>query len=299
MDEYPSCPICFDFYGIEQTHIKAPKVLTCGDSLCKECLAGIIKKSQTDFILCPICQKEEKIYKNLDDYITNKELIRLMNAYFNISKKDIDNDDENKPISYKIITLGDSGVGKTSIFARLLTEKFEGNYKSTLTVEISTPYYVKYKKNKYELFFYDTFGQEKMSSILPKNYLRESDGVFFIFDISNQDSFINLEKWYTLYKNQKENVVGILIGNKCDNERQVEYNTAKKFAEEHDLKYLETSAKLDKNVKKAIATLLEQIIESQKKLYINITPLNKSPSFNISKEKQKEKKGCCSRSKKK
>ena len=129
-----------------------------------------------------------------------------------------------------------------------------------------------------------------MSSILPKNYLRESDGVFFIFDISNQDSFINLEKWYTLYKNQKENVVGILIGNKCDNERQVEYNIAKKFAEEHDLKYLETSAKLDKNVKKAIATLLELIIEYKKnKLYINISPLDKSSNFVISKEKQKEK----------
>ena len=299
MDEYPTCPICFDIYGINQNHIKAPKVLTCGDSICKECLEGIIKKSQNNIILCPICKQEIKKNQDLNEYITNKELIRLVNTYFNIPKNEIEIIEQINPISFKIISLGNSGVGKTSIFKRILTEKFDENYISTLSVEISTSYYVKYKKNKYKLVFYDTFGQEKMTTILPSNYLRESDGVCFIYDISDQDSFNNLTYWYELYKNKNENITGILIGNKCDSEREIEYDIAKKYAKEHNLKYIETSAKLDINIKKAIAMLLEQIIESKNKLYTSIGSLDTTNSFIISKKEEEIKKGCCSKKKKK
>ena len=75
-----------------------------------------------------------------------------------------------------------------------------------------------------------------------------------IYDISNQQSFDDLSFWYNSYKEQNEKVVGLLIGNKCDLEleRKVDEENAKEFAKEHGLKYIETSAKSDKNVKKAI-----------------------------------------------
>ena len=96
---------------------------------------------------------------------------------------------------------------------------------------------------------------------MTKSYLRNSDGVLFVYDISNKDSFNALETWYNLYKEENENVVGILIGNKSDTKHAVNKEEAKKFAKDHGLKkYLETSAKLDKNIKKAIAFLLDQII---------------------------------------
>ena len=87
----------------------------------------------------------------------------------------------------------------------------------------------------------------------------------FVFDISDKKSFKDLkEKWIELYKDAKENIVGVLIGNKCDSKRQVNYDKAKNFAKDHGLEYLEISAKLDINVKKAIAVLLNEIIESTK-----------------------------------
>ena len=85
-----------------------------------------------------------------------------------------------------------------------------------------------------------------------------------IYDITNQSSFNDLESWFDLYKTESGNNVGLLIGNKCDSERKVDEEEAKKFAFEHGLKYIETSAKLDKNIKKEIAILLDKIIKSKK-----------------------------------
>ena len=118
------------------------------------------------------------------------------------------------------------------------------------------------KKKKYKLALKDTSGQEKFKSIT-KNFLRNTDGVLFIYDISYQDSFNGLKSWYKLYKNESKEVMGLLIGNKCDLEQVVNIEEAKKFAEEHGLKYLETSAKSDKNLRKAIACILEKIIKSK------------------------------------
>ena len=98
---------------------------------------------------------------------------------------------------------------------------------------------------------------------MTKNNLRNKDGVLFTYDISNEESFDDLEEWYNFYKSQNKKVAGLLIGNKCDGERIVNQEKAENFAEEHGLKYIETSAKLDKNIKKAIVYLLEEIIKSK------------------------------------
>jgi len=293
MEGYPECPICLDIYGIDQSHIRAPKVLNCGDTLCKECLKNIINKNKEDFFECPVCKEKLKI-KDIDEFITNKEIIRLVNGIFNIPKEEAENENEienNKPISYQIISLGSAGVGKTTIFGRLITDKFIEKYTITLGIEIFQAYYVKYKNIKYKLIFYDTCGQENLASQLPKNYLRNSDGVLFIYDVSNTATFNDLKNWYELYKTEKENIVGVLIGNKCDIERQVSYDEAKKFADEHRLEYFEISAKLDKNVKKAIAVLLSEIIES-KKNYDVLSYVNRRKSFTLDPRKLKKESFC-------
>jgi len=290
MSGYPECPLCLDIYGNDQSHIRAPKVLNCGDTFCKECLEKIINKSTGENFDCPIC-KENLKKKEIDEFITNKEIIRLVNDIFNIPKEEAENEiDNNKPITYRIISLGSVGVGKTSIFGRLVTDKFIEKHPATIGVEISKEYYVKYKNIKYSLLFFDTCGQEKMKSQLPKNYLRNSDGVMFIYDISNIETFDDLENWYKLYKDEKENIVGVLIGNKCDIDRQVSYDKAKKFADEHGLEYFEISAKLDKNVKKAIAVLLNEIIES-KKNYDRLSIVDKG-KFSLDRNKLKKESFC-------
>ena len=236
MEEDLECPIYFDIFGTNFRHIKAPKVLKCGDSIYKECLEEIVKNSNEKFFLCPLCKEKINKEKNIDGNATNKKLINIINSSFNIENKE---DDE--PIQYNIIALGNSGVGKTSIFNRLKNDVFTENNITTVGCETHI-YYIKYKEKKYKLTLNDPSGQEKFKSIT-KNYLRNTDGVLFIYDISNQDSFNDLESWYELYKNENEKVIGLLIGSKCDLERKVNIEEAKKFGEEHGLKYLETSAK--------------------------------------------------------
>lgn len=299
MSEYPECPICLDIYGIDQNHFKAPKILSCGDSLCKECLEEIIKRNEGNFILCPNCNEKVEKKKNIDDYIINKQLIKLVNSSFRLpGDEDKGNNKKKTIITYKIISLGTSGVGKTSIFKRLLNENFEMSYNATIYVEISVPYYVKYKNMKYKLFFYDSGGQEKFMSGLPKSYMRQSDGVLFVYDITNRKSFDDLKNWYDLYKNEKETIVGVLLGNKCDNKndipRQVEYNEAKLFADELELEYFETSAKNDIKIKKAIASLLEKIIESKARYESlpSINPNHEKEKFQLDPQKLKKESFC-------
>ena len=290
MEEYPECPICSDIFGINKNHIKAPKILNCGDSICKECLEIILKNTEENFFLCPICsEKIEK--KNIDKYITNKDLIKVINSCFNIIIKEGEELEGDKTITYNIVLLGNFAVGKSSIFNRLSKDLFSENIPSTIGLD-STIYYIKFRNKRYKLIIRDTSGQEKYKAIT-QSFLRQTDGVFFIFDISNQDTFDDLEFWYDLYKKENENVIGLLIGNKSDCIHEVTEDRAKKFVVDHGLKnYLETSAKLDKNIKKAVACLLEEIIES-KALYNSLISVDVNFSLKPEKkEKSKKKKKC-------
>ena len=263
MAEFPECPLCSDIFGNEENHIKVPKLLNCGDSICKECLEELILKTEGAFFLCPTCQKEIKKKENIDEYITNKELIKIVNGYFNVPEKENEKQELDGAIQYNIILLGNSAVGKTSIFNRFSGNKVSGKFISTIGCD-TTRYYIKYKNQKYKLNFRDPAGQEKFKAIT-KSFMKQNDGVLFIFDISNRESFEDLKTWCDLYKEQNENFVGILIGNKSDCKRKVSEQEAKSFASEHGLRqYFETSAILDKNIKKSITYLLEQIIKSKK-----------------------------------
>ena len=263
MEEYPECPKCLDIFGNNPNHIRSPKILKCGDSICKECLEEILKNSKEESFLCPKCNENEKKEQNIDDYVTNKLIIKIINDCFNLQNEEVEVEEEYKITKYNVIFLGDTNVGKTSIFTRLSKEMFSERHTTTIGCD-TTSYYIKYKNNKYELIFRDTSGQERYKSIT-RNFLRNTDGVLFIYDISDKKSFDGLESWLDLYKEVNEKVIGVLIGNKNDCKRKVNEEEAKKFVEDHGLKkYFETSAKLDKNIKKAIACLLEEMIKSKK-----------------------------------
>ena len=241
MAEIPECKMCSDIFGNEPNHIKAPKSLKCGDSVCKECLEEVIKNCDGDFFLCPICKKENIQKKeNVDEYTTNKELISIVNSFYNIPEKEEDEQEIDKQITFNIILLGDSAVGKTSIFRRFSRDKFSETSPSTVGCD-TIDYYIKYKNQKYKLIFRDPAGQEKYRSIT-KSFMKKADGVLFIYDISNKGSFDHLETWYNLYKEENEKVIGLLIANKSDCKHKVSEEEAITFAREHKLKrYFETS----------------------------------------------------------
>ena len=190
MAEFPECPICSDIFGNEENHIKVPKLLTCGDSICKECLEDLIKNTHEAFFVCPVCKEEVKKKENVDEYTTNKDLIKIVNGYFNIPEKEKENQELDGVIQYNIILLGNSAVGKTSIFNRFSGNRVSDKFVSTIGCD-TTKYYIKYKNQKYKLNFRDPAGQEKFKAIT-KSFMKQNDGVLFIFDISNRESFRNL-----------------------------------------------------------------------------------------------------------
>ena len=289
MVDYLECPKCFDIFGINLSHIKPPKMLKCGDSICKECLENILKNPNEEF--CPICKAIIKKEQNIEEYTTNKNLIGVVNSCFNIPEKIFEKQEGDKPIQFNVILLGNSSVGKTTIFNRLKKDEFFEKLSITIGCD-TNKYYIKYQNKRYKLIFRDPSGQEKYKAVT-KNFMRQTDGVLFIFDITNEKSFYDLESWYEIYKEVNENVVGLLIGNKCDCQREVNEEEAKKFAEKLGLKrYLETLAKLDKNIKKAVACLLEEIIDS-KALYNSLSSVDSHFSIESEKKEESKKKKKC------
>ena len=154
---------------------------------------------------------------------------------------------DNAPIIYQFAFLGDSEVGKTSIFRKMVTGNFTGNAISTLGIEKKTisytDLYVENKGNKYqknfEVSIFDTAGQEKYRAIT-RNYIKGSDGVVLVYDITNKQSFEHVETWLDsileiLSDWNYSNYLIILLGNKLDLIGQEEENRRVKTIEAKNL----------------------------------------------------------------
>jgi len=221
-------------------------------------------------------QKTKNKKKNIEDFPISNYIIKEINNIFNFKPEE----DENCQ-NYTIITLGDSGVGKTSIFQRLVNNKFLEYYNCTIGLDLFI-YYLNYKSKNYKLCFSDTSGMEKFNTI-PNNYLKNSNAVLFVYDINDKNSFDSLENWYKLCKDFGEREIkGMIIGNKYDLPRKVSLEEASKFAKKYNLPYCEISCKLDKNMKKMVISLLKNIIshENYDQLSSSLSSLLSSSSFN-------------------
>lgn len=196
---------------------------------------------------------------------------------------------------FKVILLGNSGVGKTSIFNRFTSGEFSSLYKSTLTVEFKCKL-LKFGKNIYaKLVVWDTVGTERFRAIT-RQYFRGANGVVLIFDLTDQSSFNGLKNWIEDIKNSGEKYIEIiLVGNKSDLEnRTVTDSQAKRFAKENNFKYFETSAKEGSNILlifEQLSKAMNKNLEKIKEDYINSQLLIRKIEP-IQKQEKKEK-GCC------
>ena len=146
----------------------------------------------------------------------------------------------------KIITLGESGVGKTSIIRRYIHNIFDENNLSTIGLNFSFKEVKLKDGNIINLKLIDTAGQEKYKA-LAKSYFKNIDAVLFVFAINSQESFDNIKNWIKLFDDNHNGKAGIpkyLIGNKSDQEREVKNDLVEQFKNENkEYKYYETSAK--------------------------------------------------------
>ena len=160
---------------------------------------------------------------------------------------------------FKVILVGNSGVGKTSMLSRYVDKVFDSNFLMTIGVDFKVRT-LDVGGKIVKLQIWDTAGQERFRTITT-TYYRGSNGIIVVYDVSNRDSFLNVQQWLSeITRYSPENVTKILIGNKCDlSERQVTYDEAKKFADDNNISYIETSAKQDINVNLCFTKIIEKI----------------------------------------
>mmetsp|Transcript_8114 Transcript_8114/g.14451 ORF Transcript_8114/g.14451 Transcript_8114/m.14451 type:complete len:218 (+) Transcript_8114:283-936(+) len=151
---------------------------------------------------------------------------------------------------YKLVFLGDQSVGKTSIITRFMYDKFDNNYQATIGIDfLSKTMYLEDRTVRLQLW--DTAGQERFRSLIP-SYIRDSSVAVVVYDVVNRQSFLNTSKWIEEVRNERGNdVILVLVGNKTDqvDKRQVSVEEGEAKAKEHDIMFIETSAKAGFNVK--------------------------------------------------
>ena len=197
---------------------------------------------------------------------------------------------EEQEDAMKVITLGESKVGKTCIIRRYIHKIFDDNNLSTIGYN-TTIKNVELKNGKtIKIDIIDTAGQERYRS-LAKSYFKNADAVLFIFSLNDQESFDNIINWINLFNenhNGKKGIPRYLVGNKSDLEKKVQKDVIDKLLCANKYKYYETSAKSNSGIDE----LFQELSEDLYKILVETGGNNKSQnSKKLSKYKKKTKKG--------
>lgn len=171
------------------------------------------------------------------------------------------NDSESENYSIKIVVVGDSGVGKSNILNRYVHNEFNHDSKATVGVELNTKTY-KINDKVVKVHLWDTAGQERYKSITAA-YYKGARGAMIVYDITKQETFKSVDKWYKEIKEfGDKSLIPMIIGNKCDlkNLRTVETEVATEKAKSFGVPFMETSAADSTNIDHAFKKLIKGII---------------------------------------
>ncbi|XP_057376498.1 ras-related protein Rab-43-like [Daphnia carinata] len=174
--------------------------------------------------------------------------------------------DESFDFLFKIVVIGDCGIGKTSLVQRFKSGIFTERYTNTIGVDFAMKTVI-IEGKRVKLQIWDTAGQERFRTIT-QSYYRSANGVFLVYDITKRSSFLSLQKWMEeIRRFTASNISWILIGNKCDMDslREVEQVEALALAEliPEIVLVLETSAKDNTNVEQAFVELATELKHKQ------------------------------------
>ena len=204
--------------------------------------------------------------------------------------------------SFKMIVIGDAGVGKSCLTNRAAKEKFISDYSPTVGFEFLT-FSTNIDNKIVKLQIWDTCGQEVYRSLIT-NFYRNASLAMMVYSIDSRESFIHINQWLKEVRIQSHpDVKIILIGNKADleNERAVTYEEAKRFKEENQILYFEeTSAKTGLNSKEVFEAAARILYDEHKKYKtrakndgINKEIQKDNIPKKLNKTEKKRNKGCC------
>ena len=162
-------------------------------------------------------------------------------------------------LKLKLVLLGDSGVGKTNLISRYISNSFDENTRATIGVEFFCKNFRINKKRTIKVEIWDTAGQERYKAITSV-YYKGAKGAFIVYDITSRKTFENIDKWIGEIKERTtDDVKLIIIGNKTDlnNEREVKSEEALIKYQDMDIPLIETSALEDSNVNEAFINLIK------------------------------------------
>ena len=194
-------------------------------------------------------------------------------------------------MTFKILTIGESGVGKTCVLRRFVENKFLKNHVATIGKDFKTKT-LNINNQEIKLKIWDTAGQERFRNITTQ-YYKGADGIVLVYDVTDESSYEKIRDWMEqiLSNTQQEEIGLVLLGNKCDMEpRSVTEEMGKKMAEELKIEYYETSALNGQGIKEAFEALTRDIM---KKKGVGEGNNNAGVALNGKKKKDKKDSDCC------
>ena len=203
--------------------------------------------------------------------------------------------DSNYELSVAILFIGDSRVGKSNMIYRLIENKYSEELLASVGFDIKTKVMKICNKNILVKIF-DTAGQERFNSITTSLF-QKVQGIVLVYDISNEDSFRNINNWILKIKDNFLNVQYILVGNKCDleNERIISKKDGMNLAKKYNFKFFETSSKTGQNINEVIIELVTDIYKNftkfnyEKNIFLN----DNYDKISIQSNYQSSHKKCC------
>ncbi|KAK9395400.1 ras-related protein Rab-35 [Crotalus adamanteus] len=193
---------------------------------------------------------------------------------------------------FKLLIIGDSGVGKSSLLLRFADNTFSGSYITTIGVDFKIRTLV-INGERVKLQIWDTAGQERFRTIT-STYYRNTHGVIIVYDVTNAESFVNVKRWLHEIGQNCDNVCKILVGNKCEDlsRKQVETADARWFSEQMGVRLFETSAKENLNVEEMFNAITTMVLRMKQENLARRQQQNEVVKINKPKKKPSVKK-CC------
>ena len=193
-------------------------------------------------------------------------------------------------LQIKLLMIGDSAVGKTSLLLRYANDTFSSTFITTIGIDFKIKT-IDLDGKRVKLQIWDTAGQEQFRTIT-RSYFRGAQGIVLVYDITDRATFNSVRSWMSQINDHADAQVNrVLIGNKCDYEsaRQVSTEEGQRLAQEYGVNFFETSAKNDVNVTECFTTIAREA-----KARIPTDAAAKQPGHRINSNKASgNKAGCC------